>query len=131
MPKIDLSITISAIVALAAVISPIFTAIINNRYQLKLKKLDLAHQNYENNILYQRNIFECYLKFVGRCINYSDPNALKEYGEYYFLAITYAPADIRNLMIKINHEIMFSDFTKATELLEEVTPKIHTMLKTM
>ena len=45
MPKIELTITISVILALAAIISPIFTAIINNRYQLKLKKLELKQKN--------------------------------------------------------------------------------------
>lgn len=39
----DLTITVTAILAIAAIISPIATAIINNRYQMKLKELE--HQN--------------------------------------------------------------------------------------
>lgn len=131
MPKIDLTITISVILSLSAIVSPILTALINNRYLLRLKKLDLQQQHIENTILYKRNIFECYLKYVGRCINFSDTNAQKDYGEYYFLALTYAPDDIRELMIEINHEITYANLDIATELLEKVTPKIHTMLKTM
>lgn len=38
---------------------------------------------------------------------------------------------IRELMIEINHEITYGNLIKATELLEKVTPKIHTMLKIM
>ncbi len=131
MLKFDLTITISVILASAAIISPIFTALINNWYQLRLKKLDLKQQHIENTILYQRKIFECYLKYVGRCVNYADANALKDYGEYYFLALTYAPDDIRELMIQIDHEISHNNLIKATEFLEKVTPKIHTMLKIM
>ena len=36
----NLSVTISVIVAICAIISPILTAIINNHYQYKLRKLD-------------------------------------------------------------------------------------------
>ena len=51
--SVDLTITISAILGVAAVISPIATAIINNRYQMKLKKLELQQQHLEkNNLLY-------------------------------------------------------------------------------
>ena len=131
MPKIDLSITISAILALAAIISPLFTAMINNRHQLRLKKLDLKQQHIENTILYKRKIFECYLKYVGRCINFSDRDAQKDYGEYYFLALAYAPDDIRDLMVEINHQMSICHFNEATELLEKITPKIHAMLQTM
>ena len=38
--KLDLTITVTAILGIAAIISPIATAIINNRYQLKLKNLN-------------------------------------------------------------------------------------------
>ena len=38
--KLDLTVTITAILGIAAIISPIATAIINNHYQLKLKKLE-------------------------------------------------------------------------------------------
>lgn len=131
MPKIDLSITISVILALAAIISPIFTAIINNHYQLKLKRIDLDQQHIENTIMYKRKIFESYLKFAGRCIKFSDHDAKKEYGEYYFLALTYAPDDIRNLMIEINSLMESSDFYLATQSLEKLTPMIRAMLKTM
>lgn len=36
-PEIDMSITITSVIAVAAIISPILTAIINNRYLLKMK----------------------------------------------------------------------------------------------
>lgn len=38
--KFDLSLTITGIIALSAIISPIIVAIINNRYQLKLKQFE-------------------------------------------------------------------------------------------
>ncbi len=98
MPKIDLTITISVIVALCAIVSPIATAIINNRYQLSLKKIDMEQKHLESTILYRKSIFENYLKYAGRCISHADPNALKDYGEYYLLALLYAPSELHSEM---------------------------------
>lgn len=102
MPKIDLTVTISVIVALCAIVSPIATAIINNRYQLKLRKMDIYQKTLENTMLYKRSIFENYLKYAGRCIFHSDVNALKDYGEYYLLALLYAPIELHTEMKEIN-----------------------------
>lgn len=41
--KIDLTVTISVILGISAIISPIIVSIINNHYQLKLKK----YENYD------------------------------------------------------------------------------------
>lgn len=86
MPKIDLTVTVSIIIALCAIISPILTAIINNHHQLKLRKLELREKQYENTIVYQRSIFENYLRASGKCITHANPDALREYGEYYLIA---------------------------------------------
>ena len=61
MPKIDFTISISVILALCAIVSPIFTAIINNMHQTKIKKLELKQQEYRDTIIHQRDFFENYL----------------------------------------------------------------------
>ncbi len=126
MPKIDLTISISVIVALCAIISPILTAIINNRYQLKLKRIELSQQEYLETILYCRNIYENYLKYTGRCIYHSDTDALKEYGEYYYSALMYAPSDIRTDMINANNLIMEYKYNEASPIIEKIASRIHT-----
>lgn len=40
--KLDLTVTITAILGIAAIISPIATALINNHHQLKLKNLNTS-----------------------------------------------------------------------------------------
>ena len=60
--EIDLTVTITAILGIAAIISPIATAIINNRYQLKLKKLELKQAHMDKTTYYIRSIFENYLR---------------------------------------------------------------------
>ena len=38
MPKIDLSFGVTAIIAICALLSPILTALLNNRHQIKIKR---------------------------------------------------------------------------------------------
>ena len=89
MPRLDLSWVITTVIAVCALLSPILTAIINNHYQIKLKKLELASLETEARVTYKRNIYESYLKYAGRCVQYSDQESMKMYGEVYFLAFTY------------------------------------------
>ena len=65
--KFDFTVTITAILGIAAVISPIATAIINNRYQLKVKKLELEQNHKDKTTYYVRSIFENYLRYTGKC----------------------------------------------------------------
>lgn len=62
--KFDLTITVSVILALSAILSPIFVSIINNRNQLKIKK-------FENYDIAKRNALEHFTKMAGQFIAYS------------------------------------------------------------
>ena len=127
MPKFDLTISISVIVALCAIISPILTSIINNRYQIKLKRIELSRQEYQDSVLHCRDIYENYLKHAGRCIYYSDSDAQKDYGEYYYSALMYAPSDVRSDMIEPNALMLKNELNKASALIEKIAVKIHTI----
>lgn len=125
MPKFDLTISISVIVALCAIVSPIFTAIINNRYQIKIKRLELSRQEYSDSVLYRRNIYENYLKHAGRCIYHSDLDALKDYGEFYYAALMYAPDDLQKDMISANSLILEEKYNDAAPTIEVIATKIY------
>lgn len=105
MPKIDLTITVSVIVAVVAVISPIFTAIINNHYQLKLKKLETKQEDYKQTVLYKRDIFENYLRYLNDVVQNPTNESLSKYAQYYPLAYVYLPQNVREKMSYVNHEI--------------------------
>lgn len=129
--SVDLTITISAILGIAAVISPIATAIINNHYQIKFKKLELEQQQLEKTTYYIRSVFENYLRYAGRCIYNADRDARKDYGEYYFLALTYSPEILSDFFIKINDAIYSDDYDAAIPLLENLRFELSKLLKTM
>lgn len=44
--QLDLSLTIVSIISLCAIISPVIVSIINNRHNLKIKKLEFKHKEF-------------------------------------------------------------------------------------
>ncbi len=127
MPEFDLTVSISVVLALCAIISPILTAIINNRHQTKIKRMELSQQEYRDTILYHRDVYENYLKHAGRCIYYADQDALKDYGEYYYAALMYAPHDVHSDMVKANYFMLENKFDEASPIIEVIAAKIHTI----
>lgn len=109
--KIDFTITISVILALAAIISPIIVSIINNKYQLKLKKIE----NYD---IAKRNAFEKYSKNVGNYIVFgSRENQLEMINSLYGLIpyfkinisdinLVVESSDNRDMVIQKSNEIL-------------------------
>ncbi len=101
----NLSLIISIVVAIAAISSPIATAIINNRYQLKLRTLELEHNAHEQTTLYVRNIFENYLRGLSLIAHGEGAVDISVYAEYYPLAFMYVPKDLRSEMSQVNNQI--------------------------
>lgn len=130
MPKIDLTITISVIVALAAIISPVLTAIINNRHQFKLKHLELEQQKYEQTVMYKRNIFENYLKGVSALSHYNNTEEnCNLYSENYPLAFMYLPSEIQKLMTTINDLVGRHEYALVRNHIDELSLLISAELK--
>ena len=65
--KIDLSLTITSIIALVALISPIITCVINNRYELK-KQMLLNFANEKRQAL--NSFISCTLDYYGDMLTY-------------------------------------------------------------
>jgi hypothetical protein len=131
MPQIDLTVTVSVIIALCAIISPILTAIINNKFQLKLRKLELQQKHFEDTVMYKRKIFEGYPKYAGKCVSDVEKGALPEYGEYYLLALMYAPSEIQSDMEDVHNLIIHYRWGDAVKILEGLVPRIHAMLQSL
>lgn len=129
--KLDLTVTITAILGIAAIISPIATALINNRHQLKLKTLEYQRQEKENSFFYKRGIYEDYLKYTSECITYANQDALQKYGEIYGLALLYFPEDLIEDMEKLNRVIRSTHSEERISLFNKLAPKIRAILQNM
>lgn len=131
MPDIDLTITISVILALAAVVSPIFTTIINNRYQLKLKKLEMIQTADKESSYYKRGVLEEYLKAAGACTTVAVDSDFVEFGKVYPLALLYFPESLQNEVVALNKLILTYNREEARRALDQLAPKIRAILQTM
>lgn len=129
--KLDLTVTITAILGIAAIISPIVTSLINNHHQLKLKKLEYEQQEKVNSFFYKRGIYEDYLKYTSKCLTYGNQDALQKYGEIYGLAVIYFPEDLIDDMEKLNRVIRDSYYEERISLFNKLAPKIRTILQNM
>lgn len=129
MPKVDLTITVSVILAVCAIVSPVLTTLINNRYQLKLKRIDMKLEQEKASYFYKRGIYEDYLKITGKCVTYASQEALQEYGQTYSLALIYFPDDLIPEIVHINNCISVKDWSQARTCLTKLAPKIRTMLE--
>lgn len=127
--QFDLTITVTAILGVSAIISPIATAIIDNLFRVKFKKLEMQQQALEKTTYHVRSIFENYFRYAGRCVYNSDLEALKDYGEYCFLALTYAPESFSSSFIEIDNAIRQRDFDAAVPLLEQLNLEIGKLLR--
>ena len=53
------------------------------------------------------------------------------YGEYYFLALTYSPSHIADALISINASIHNGDLESAASQLEQLRPQIAELLQSL
>lgn len=129
MPQIDLTITISVILAITAIIAPIFTTIINNCYQLKIKRLELKQKEYEQTILYKRNIFENYLRYLNDVFQNPTNESLSGYAQYYPLASMYLPPNVQKKLSVVNHKLGESARANIVDEIDEIITDISTELQ--
>ena len=112
---------VTIIVALAAIISPVITAIINNRHQRKMRELELKEQQRNDVILHKREIFEGYLQYAGACVAHAEPSELQNYGGYYQLALFYAPPELHREMLLLHDEMREYKWDDAKTTLNAIT----------
>ena len=103
------SIIISSITALAAILSPQITALINNRHQIKLKKMEM----YEAKRI---EVINSFIAGVSKYLYSPYPDSEQQMGEVISSVFLYAPkstwSKIDELMTAIN-----ADNEKAAKLL--------------
>lgn len=129
MFKLD-STQITAVVAIAAIISPILTAIINNAFHLIERAIDNKAEKRKRTTDYERKIIETYLTCLGRQLAGHSYESNEHYKEVYTLVLLYVPTDIRREIIRIDNCIL-NHRDDAKMLAEELIPILKEYLKTL
>lgn len=126
-----LYIVISSATLVAAIVSPFFTAIINNRYQLKLKQLELDAAVHEDRRHHQQDIIERYLVAAANCI---DDHSLESFSAYYgcyALALQYLPKELFPQMNQLHVYLTNEDTTNALAEYERLALIMPAHIKTL
>lgn len=129
---VDMTVTLSIIVAMCSIVAPVISSVLTNRYNLKLRRLDYAQKQMERQRYYDQTLYEEYLKSAGRCIGKSDFESMQKYKEAYYLLLAYAPSDIRAAMIEIDskmHTGSTSGNASCGILLNDLSEHIHELLQ--
>lgn len=92
--KFDSTITITVVIAISAIISPIITTLLNNHHLYKMRKLDDETELRKTSYFYKRGIFEDYMRYAGQCVTHATSDALENYGATYALALIYFPDEL-------------------------------------
>ena len=131
MPKVDLTVTISVIIAICAIISPIVTTLLNNHHLYKMRKLDDAAQLRKDSYFYKRGVYEDYLRYTSQCLTNPSASTLNEYGKTYALALIYFPDELQEQLIAINEAINHYMWSNALSDLNRIAPVIRKQIQKM
>ena len=131
MPKIDLTISVTALLGIAAIISPILTALLNNRYLLKMKKLESKQKEFDQTVLYKRNIYEQFLQGLSQLSQNQNEEHLGLYSKYYPLAYMYLPSDVQKTLSELNSLVLSRSWKEVGKYVDRLTIDIYTVLKAL
>lgn len=131
MPKVDLTVTISVILGCAAVLAPIFTALINNHHENYLRREDRKEQRYKETVLYKRSVLENYLQRASVYVQTHDYVHLPAYAEAYSLAVLYVSTDVLRKMEHLDYCISEHKFDDLYNVFIEVHTDLISILQTM
>ena len=131
LPAIDLTLNITSILALVAIVSPIITTLLNNKHQEKMKNREYDNENKKASFFYRRGVYEEYLRCVGQYVSFGDTDVLKDYGKIYPLALIYFPDNLFDELIAIDADIQSQCIEGVSSKLNALAPKIRTILRNM
>lgn len=93
------------VIGIAAVISPICTAIISNRHAEKMKQLEYEHEDKAEREAHEREIYEGFIRSAGACLVHPTIVNLQAYNSQAELLIHYVPNDIRVNIKSLSKEL--------------------------
>lgn len=113
-----------SITAIAAILAPIFVAVINNRHQYRLKKMELEQKFYEQSVLHKREIFEKFLSTFNKACQLQTEDSISEYSSCYSLVYIYLPAPVRNELGEINLLIKQNNWMEVIKYVDRISMDI-------
>jgi len=108
---------VALVISLCALISPLAVSILNNRFALKLRNLDLE----EARLNRKAEVIENFFRYAGVVFYNYDDEARSNYGEYRNLIYLYLPSSYHDDISAFNDYVSKRDAINASELLKEIS----------
>lgn len=111
-------------------IGPIITAIINNRHQLKLRKLDIKQRSVETYETRRHEAINTFLSEVGDCVTYSTCGTPGlSCGKAYFNVYKYVPADMWPELDQLYDKLIRRGATDEVQRFQAIAHRLSEILK--
>lgn len=125
----DWSGLVAMVVSICALISPILTAICNNWHQRKMKQMEYDHQEREDRLKREREIYEGYIRAAVAAVQSETLDNLSEFGSHSALAMYYAPKELREDMLSLERLVKRTSATQdlhsmKVELLNKIVVRL-------
>ncbi len=114
---------------IGTVFGPIVTALITNRHQLKLRKLDIEQSSLDSYYQNRFNAINAFLSKAGKCLSYVDENSVMELGECYHNIYQYVPSDFWDDLDSFYSSLISFDWANAKTLYPPIVRKLSEILK--
>lgn len=121
---IALAISITGTIA-----GPIVTAILTNRHQLKLRKLDIEQRKTEKYIDARNYAITSFISKTGQCITSADIPVLKELGLVYHNVYAYVPQSLWPSLDDLYQSIVCYNWTDSRKKFTVISHSLAELLK--
>ena len=106
-----------AITLVLSILVPLFTQIANNRFQLKMKRLELAEKEEERVM----HAYEEYFQKVGGCVIYAQKNNISDAGASIQRLYAYIPENMWPTLDNLFTEISDYELSKAQNSMQDIS----------
>ena len=127
----DLNWTVGSVLAVSAILSPILTALINNRHLRKMRKIEMKQEEYKDTVVFKRKTIETYMQMTAGYVQSHKIENRIEYAQSFGLAIVYVPNEIRTQMLELDKNVNQKNYEKSYEMFTTLIPQLIAFLQTL
>lgn len=97
----ETTVIVALVTAIAAIISPVITSIINNQNIIKMRKMETELERIKNIDLHEREVIEKALSGIGILMSYRDADSIKEACKNILTAVAYVDLETGNKLREV------------------------------
>lgn len=97
----ETTVIVALVTAIAAIISPVITAILNNHNNIKTRKMEIELERVKNIDLHEREVIEKALSGIGILMSYKDADSIKEACKSILTAVAYVDSETGNKLREV------------------------------